>query len=401
MQTIERIYLDHNATTRPFSEMAQELSKLLLSADSSLWGNPSSIHMDSRGPKNILRECHRKFSKIINCNPLEVVFNSGASEGNNTVFKSVWSHYERHGKTPNEYLISNVEHPSVAKVADHLSSLGAIVKKIPVSRSGEIDLDFIQQNISDQTALVSVMLANNETGAVFPISQISKILKMRNILFHVDCVQALGKLPIDVKELQVDYATFSAHKFYALKGTGALYVKKGAPYENLIFGGGQERHRRGGTENIVGLWAFEFMLDQLLLNPEVLSQKIQSMEKLRNSFESLILKNIENVSITNSDVPRICNTSSLVINGVDGETLLMSLDLKGFAVSTGAACSSGSPEPSPVLLAMGLSRDEAQSSLRVSVGWETTEADILKFSNCLIQEVKRLREIHLIQGKSL
>lgn len=380
------VYLDHNATTRPDDELLSELAQLI-QKDQLQWGNPSSIHLASRDPKNILRETRRLFAANLNCQPTEVIFNSGASEGNNTVLKSVWQIL---GKVKNEFLVSQVEHPSVVKTMEYLETLGAIVKWIPVDRDGQIDLDFIQKNISEKTALVSVMFANNETGSIFPIKQISKIVKSHRVLFHVDCVQALGKETIDLNQLQIDYATFSGHKFYALKGVGVLFVRRGSPYVNLIHGGGQERGRRGGTENILAIWSIQKMLPRLK-DIEIQNQKIKN---LRNYFEDQVKQKISAVIITAHKGLRLSNTSSLVISGVDGETLLMSLDIKGFAVSTGAACSSGNPEPSPVLMAMGLSREEAQSSLRVSLGWKNTKAEIDQFVVALVEVVERVRSLN-------
>lgn len=383
------VYLDHNATTRPDPELLKELSSLIQN-DQLQWGNPSSIHLMSRDPKNILRETRKSFAENFNCSATEIIFNSGASEGNNTVLKSVWHVLgQKTSQAKNEFLVSQVEHPSVAKTVEYLETLGAVIKWIPVSRSGQIDLDFIKNNISDKTALVSVMYANNETGTIFPIEAISQIIKPKNILFHVDCVQTLGKENVDLNQLHIDYATFSAHKFYGLKGLGVLFVRKGSPYVNLVHGGGQERGRRGGTENILAIWSLQQMLPQL---KEVEAKNVQ-LKKLRDEFETQVQHKISNVTITAQQSPRLTNTSSLVIKDVDGETLLMSLDLKGFAVSTGAACSSGNPEPSPVLIAMGLSREEAQSSLRVSLGWSTTQDEIDRFVETLTEVVQRIRSL--------
>ncbi len=378
-----RVYLDHNATTAPGPLVLEKLSDLI-----SEWGNPSSIHLSSRGPKNILRETRKSFSEAFHCSPLEVIFNSGASEGNNTVLKSVWNKF---GLAKNEYLISSVEHPSVMKTAFYLESLGAKVQLIPVSRAGTIDLQFISDHISDKTALISCMFANNETGTVFPIHEIVALAKKHNVLVHSDCVQVLGKMPLNLEKLQIDYATFSGHKFYSLKGTGVLFVRKNAPYTSLVHGGGQERSRRGGTENVLGISSLQVMLEQL---PGLESQNLKIL-KLRDHMETEILKKISKVTITAVESERLVNTSSLVISGVDGETLLMSLDLLGFSVSTGAACSSGSPEPSPVLLSMGLSRQEAQNSLRIGLGWFTTESDVKKFIEALVSVVERIRSVEV------
>jgi cysteine desulfurase len=375
------VYLDFNATTPLSDAVLSEMPKLL-----SLWGNPSSIHLASRGPKTILRETRKKLADYLKVSSLEIIFNSGASEGNNTVLKSVWQSL---GHEKNEFIISSVEHPSVAKTAQYLESLGAIIHWVPVSRDGNIDMDFIKNKMNDRTALISVMYANNETGSVFPIKEISQLAKTRGVLVHSDCVQAFGKKEFNLNDLGVDYATMSAHKFYALKGCGILFVRKNSPYINLIHGGGQERARRGGTENILGIASLNVMLDQL----SEVSQKELQILKLRNYFETEIKDQISNVTVTCEQSERLANTSSLVINGVDGETLLVSLDLKGFAVSTGAACSSGNPEPSPVLLALGLSRQEAQNSLRVSLGWTTTQEEIDLFIHHLVEIVERLRSL--------
>lgn len=377
-----RIYLDHNATTPLSDSLKQRWPELF-----DLWGNPSSIHTDSRPAKQWLRETRQKLSSILGCSPLEIIFNSGASEGNNTVLKSVWQLAE---PERNEFLVSQVEHPSVMKTAEYLETCGAIVHYIPVSRSGQIDLEFIKNKLSAKTALVSVMYANNETGSIFPIAEIAAMAHSVGALMHSDCVQMFGKSNVDFKSLNIDYGTFSAHKFYALKGTGFAYVKKSTPWLPLIHGGGQERSRRGGTENILGIASLGIALEGFAN----LDEKLNHMTSLRDHLENKILELIPEVAVTARENLRLCNTSSLIVKNVDGETLLMSLDLKGFSVSTGAACSSGNPEPSPVLLAVGLTRAEAQNSLRVSLGWKTTEEEVDLFIQVLTDVVKKLRDIN-------
>lgn len=377
-----RVYLDHNATT-PLAESIQARWSELFH----LWGNPSSIHASSRPGKLWLRETKQKLSHILKCSPVEIIFNSGASEGNNTVLKSVWNEI---GHTRSEFLISQVEHPSVIKTADYLESLGAIIKRIPVSQSGQIDMQFIKDNLSSKTALVSVMFANNETGTIFPIAEISQLAHANGALMHSDCVQMFGKSSIEFASLQLDYATFSAHKYYSLKGTGFTFVKKGSPWVPLIHGGGQERARRGGTENILGIATLGIVLE----NFTEANKKIPEMTRLRDLMENIILQSTKDVFVTAAKSPRLSNTSNMIISGVDGETLLMSLDLKGFAVSTGAACSSGNPEPSPVLLNMGLTRQQAQNSLRVSLGLDTTESNIRDFTTTLLAAIQKLRQIN-------
>ena len=383
------IYLDFNATAPLSQKVITSMPQLL-----ELWGNPSSIHLASRGPKTILRETKKKLADYLKVSSLEIIFNSGASEGNNTVLKSVWNTFRpgnHFGQTVrNEFLISSVEHPSITKTAQFLESEGAIIHWIPVSRDGDLDLNFIKEKLSERTALVSCMFANNETGTVFPIKEIVALAKSKNVLVHSDCVQAFGKTDFNLADVGVDYATISAHKFYALKGCGVLFARKNAPYINLVHGGGQERSRRGGTENILGIASLGVMLDQL---PEV-SKKEAELKELRDYFEAQVLAQIPQTSVTCANSKRLANTSSLVIAGVDGETLLVSLDLKGFAVSTGAACSSGNPEPSPVLLAVGLSRQEAQNSLRISLGWSTTREQIDLFIQQLVEIVAHLRSVY-------
>ncbi|MBC7742110.1 MAG: cysteine desulfurase [Bdellovibrionaceae bacterium] len=388
-----RIYLDHNATTPPAPVLAARWSELLF-----VTGNPSSIHNESRMPKAWLRETRQKFANYLNCSPLEIIFNSGASEGNSSILKSAW---QLRNQNRNEIIVSQVEHPSVIKTAEHLQAQGAIVHWVPVDRAGLIDLDFIKNKLSEKTLLVSVMFANNETGSIFPIKEIAALAHQAGALMHADCVQLLGKYnleqhPEKLKIFDLDYATFSAHKFYALAGTGVVFIKKNSPWVPLVHGGGQERGRRGGTENVLGIASLGIVLDEL----KAAKVHVDEMLRLRNLLESSILARIDGCTITAAEGARLANTSSLVMTNVDGETLLMSLDLKGFSVSTGAACSSGNPEPSPVLLAMGLSRIEAQSSLRISLGWQTTEEQIILFVNTLVEVVAKLREINLT-GKDL
>lgn len=382
----QRVYLDFNATTPPLSALRSRWSEVL-----EISGNPSSIHNEGRVPKTILREARNKISGLLGCSPLEVIFNSGASEGNSSILRSV---HDGNRSRRNEYLISQVEHPSVLKTAAYLVSQGAVVHFIPVSQSGVIDMNFIRDKLSSRTALVSVMYANNETGNIFPVKEIAQVAHAAGALMHADCVQLLGKSDVDFSCLELDYATFSAHKLYSIKGTGFCYVKKGSPWSSLIHGG-QERGRRGGTENVTGIAALNIVLDSF----NNCKTKINAVEKLRNEMETNILAKIPAVRIVGKAGQRISNTSSLVIDNIDGETLLMTLDLKGFAVSTGAACSSGNSEPSPVLMAMGLSREQAQSSLRISLGWESDEQQINRFVSTLADTVTKLREINLEEKK--
>ncbi len=390
-------YFDHNATTPVSSAVLQALPEI-----AQAWGNPSSIHWGGRQPKNVLRDARKAVADSVGVSPLEIIFTSGGSEANNTVLRGLFEYYQTAQFVPAEqrnrthYMCSEVEHPSMIKTMQHLQSLGARVDFIPVNRQGQIDIEFVKAHVTEETALVSVMFANNETGTLFPIKELVEIAHAKGALFHTDAVQAYGKVPVNLKELNVDFASFSGHKFYSLKGTGFLFSKKGTHFSSLVQGGGQERHRRGGTENTVGIGALGVMAARISEVPA----HAKDIAELRDYMEQRILSEITEVSVTAAETARLPNTSSLILKGVDGETMLMALDLKGFAVSTGAACSSGNPEPSPVLLAMGLTRDEAQNSLRLSLGWENTREEVDQFIEALKVVVARLRSLKEDEGDS-
>lgn len=379
---LEPVYFDHNATT-PVDLGVIENLKTWVQA----FGNPSSIHWAGRTPKSLLRSSRKSLAQWVKVQPLELVFTSGGSEANNLALQGIFKKL-----TPtsprNQLILSQVEHPSVMKTALHLKAQGFQVDFVPVDRKGLLDLSTYKGLLSDKTALVSIMFANNETGHIFPIKELCALAHEVGARFHTDGVQALGKVDLDLKDLNVDMASFSSHKTYALKGSGVLYVKQGLSLESLIYGGGQERGRRAGTENILSIAAIGHMAETL--RHQMPSQKCAG---LRDHFESVVLKRLSGVQITGGENLRLPNTSSLMIDGIDGETLLMNLDVKGYAVSTGAACSAGSPEPSPVLLAMGFSRDEAQRSLRVSFGKDNTLKQVDSFIETLVEIVERLRQL--------
>lgn len=318
---------------------------------------------------------------------MELIFTSGGSEGNNTVIGGLLD--SPLAKTKTELITTRVEHPSLVRTMDHAEARGFKVHRISVNRDGEIDFDHFNKVLSEKTLLVSVMLANNETGAILPLEKIALLCKEKNVLSHTDAVQALGKMPVNLNTLGVDFATFSGHKFYALKGTGFIYARRGQEFFPYIHGGGQERGRRSGTENVLAIASMGFMGEKL----KDFSQAYENMKTCRDSFEEQITKAIPDIAITGQKANRAPNTSSVVVRGVHGESLLISLDVKGFSVSTGSACSSGSSEPSAVLQSMGLTREDAQSSLRVSMGWFTTLSDVNRFVEALVQTVEHLRSI--------
>jgi cysteine desulfurase len=369
------VYLDHNATTPVHPEILAKVPEWLAS-----WGNPSSIHAFGRGPKSVLREARQKIADLAGVQPLELIFTAGGSEANNLALKGA-------AVKRKHFVVSAVEHPSVRKTAEWLQSQGAKVDFFGVDREGRADLDQLRALVTAETAMVSCMLANNETGHIYPLKEIAAIAHAQGALVHTDAVQALGKIEINLRELGVDLATFSGHKFYALKGCGVLYARKGVTVNPVIHGGAQERGRRAGTENLLSIAALGFMCGK---KSEIAAQG-QRIAQLRDHMEKRILSEIGHTVVTGPSAPRLPNTSSLCLQGVDGETLLMNLDVRGFGVSTGAACSSGNPEPSPTLLAMGLTREEAQSSLRLSLGWGNTREEVDRFVDELKLVVARLR----------
>lgn len=379
-----RVYLDHNATTPLSPKVRSALPDWIQQ-----FGNPSSIHWGGRGPKSILRNSRKNISELLGCDPLEIIFTAGGSESNNLALKGVYYELGRQGSQRNHYLVSSVEHPSILRTAEFLKIQGADVEFYPIPRGGKIDLDHFASRLKPTTALVSFMLANNETGVIFPIKKMAKLAHAAGALFHCDAVQALGKIPFGVKDLGVDYLSVAGHKFYSMKGAGVLVQRKGAPLEALIHGGGQERHRRAGTENLLAIASLGLMAQE----KENIIPRGQELAVLRDHFEKLLVEAVPSIKLNIGEAPRLPNTSSVVIHGVEGEVLLMNLDMEGFAVSTGAACSSGSSEPSPTLMAMGLSREEAQSSLRVSFGWENSKADVENFVVVLARVVKHLRSL--------
>lgn len=376
------VYLDHNATTPVHPEVIEKLP---------LWvhfsGNPSSVHKASREPKALIRETRKALAEYFHVHPLELIFTSGGSESNNLAIKGIYFTQKKLGRT--HFITSQIEHPSVMKAFEFLERQGATVNYIPVDSDGNLDLEFYKSKLTENTALVSVMLANNETGAIHPIKEMCELAHQKGALFHTDAVQALGKIDVNLEDLGVDLASFSAHKFYSLKGTGVLFQKRGTQLEPLISGGGQERGRRAGTENTLSIAALGYMISK---KDQIAEQNVR-IKNLRDDMEKEIIQSIPAVRIIQNP-NRLPNTSSLFFDGVDGETLLMNLDMHGICVSTGAACSSGSQEPSAVLRAMGFTRKEAQSSLRISLGWENNAEQIEYFLEVLKKVVERIRQFN-------
>ncbi len=375
------VYLDYNATTPPDKEVLKTAQKSF-----NYWGNPSSVHQAAMESKNLIWKSREKVSQFIGCHPLEVIFTSGASESNNFALKGL---FEKNGGEKNELIISSVEHPSLMMTAEYLSQKGFKVHKIPVSREGVLDEYFFDRCLNQKTLLVSIMVANNETGILTSLPRLIQKAKSKGSYFHSDMVQLLGKLPVNVRDLNIDLASFSAHKCYGLKGCGILYCKKGVSLENLIHGGPQERSRRAGTENLSGIVAFGAVAEKA----NYFLEEQKNMKELRDKMEEEILSSIPNVEIIGYKVERLPNTSSIFISGVEGETLLMNLDLKGFFVSVGSACNSGKIDSSSVLTSMGFTERESRSCIRVSLGCGTRKKDIDNFVKTLKNVIERLRSL--------
>lgn len=376
-----RIYLDYNATTPPHPLALKAAGKAF-----ELWGNPSSVHQTSAGAKALLWETRQTLAQFIDGHPLEIIFTSGASEANNQVLKGLFS---LAGEKRRELIISAVEHPSIKEVAKWLSKRGFKVHTVPVSRKGFLDESYFEEVLSENTLLVSIMRAHNETGVIFPIKELAGKAHDKGAIFHSDMVQSLGKEKFSVKEWGVDLASFSAHKVYGLKGCGALYCRKGVILDNLIHGGGQERGRRAGTENLVSIASFGAVLEK----GDELVENSRQLKSLRDYLEQKVHSSLSGIKVVGEEASRLSNTSCLYISGVEGESLLMNLDLKGFSVSVGSACSSGKITESSSLRAMGLTAEEAQSSIRVSLGLGIERKDIDLFVENLQAIVTRLRSL--------
>lgn len=378
----DSIYLDYNATTKPRPSALEGAKKAI-----KYWGNPSSVHQNASKAKNLLWSSRQSLSQFIGCEPLEIIFTSGASEANNQAIKGLFIEPTQERK---ELMISSVEHPSILAVADFLSSQGWKVHKIPVSKEGFLDEDFFEKHLSEKTLLVSIMLANNETGIIFPIQKLAEKTHEKGAFFHSDMTQGLGKLDINVKNFDVDLASFSAHKCYGLKGCGLLYCRKKVPLENLIHGGPQERKRRAGTENLLGISAFGAIAKE----GKAILEENQKLKALRDTMEEEILSSLPDVTVIGQKNHRLVNTSCLYISGVEGETLFMNLDLKGISLSVGSACGSGKMQSNSILTSMGWSEEVARSTVRVSMGLETTKNHLEYFQKHLQDCVTRLRTIN-------
>lgn len=382
------IYLDHNATT-PIDPRALES---MIPYMSEHYGNPSSIHSYGSRAKAALDESRERVSDLVSAKPNEIVFTSGGSESNNYAIVGAASALIDKG---NHLITTAIEHASILETFGFLANHGFKVTLLGVNEHGIIDMDELRESITDETILVSVMLANNETGVVMPIKEIAAIAKEKGVLFHTDAVQALGKMEINFNDISVDMLSISSHKIYGPKGVGAICVRNGLRIDPLIHGGGQERGRRSGTENVGGIVGFGKACE--IIKEEVRGQKVEvNVNEFRDKLFRGILDKIDGVTLNGHPEKRLSNTLNLSFEDVEGESLVMSLDLEGIAVSTGSACSEGNVDPSHVLLAMGLSKQQASSSIRFSFGRFNEERDVDRVLEVLPEIVGRIRQV----GKS-
>jgi len=384
---MKKIYLDYNATTPVDPRVLEAMMPYFRDG----FGNPSSIHSFGMRGKGALDRAREQVAALINASPREIVFTSGGSESNNYAVKGVAFADVR--KRGNHLVTTCVEHESVLEAFRSLERSGFRVTYLGVDASGIIDLDELRDSISDETILVSCIFANNETGTVMPIAGIARIVKEKGAIFHTDAVQAAGKIPIDTDEIPADLMTLSAHKFYGPKGAGALYVREGinkrVRLKPLIHGGGQERGSRSGTENVPAI-AGMGMASEISLRER--KEDELRIRPLRDRLWERFSCDIRGIRL-NGDIDRLLfNTLNVFIDGVSGDSLSMALDLEGIALSTGSACSEGKVDPSHVLMAMGLSREESSSSVRFSLGRFTGDGEIDAAAGIVPRAVDRIRE---------
>jgi cysteine desulfurase len=383
MTTGSPVYLDHNATTPVRPEVAEIINHHLGAA----FGNPNSIHRFGRETRGAVEGARGHAAALIGArSPEEIIFTSGGTESDNWALRGAVAAVNGGG----HIVTTAVEHPAVLGTCEALEKTGTQVSYVKPDSKGRVSADEIVKAIRPDTQIVSMMWANNEVGTVQPIAEIGAACRERGIIFHTDAVQAAGKISIDVEAARVDLLSASGHKINTSKGAGFLYIREGVHIEPIITGGGQERDLRSGTENVPGIAGLG---EACRLAREGLTGAAVETARLRDMLENEILEHIPDVVMNGDPDHRLPGTSNLGFLGAEGETLLIRLDLEGFAVSTGSACSSGSTEPSHVLLAMGLPKDAIRGSLRISLGWGNTEDDVRRLMKILPGAVERVRQM--------
>ena len=374
-------YFDYNAST----PIAPEVLDIFHRALAEGFGNASSIHHVGQTARQTLEHARGQVSALLGCSTKELVFCSGGTEADNhAIFGVVGRREDAH------VVISAIEHPAVANAAAEVRRRGGDVTVVPVSSRGVVDPDDVRRALRPNTALVSVMHVNNEIGTVQPVREIAAIVRDAGVLMHSDGVQAAGRIPVSVRELGVDLYSISGHKMRAPKGVGALFVRKGVQTESMIFGGRHESARRAGTENTPGIAAMGKAAE---VARSGLQDEMRRLAALRDRLEQGVLERVADVSVNGAGAQRVPNTTNLCFEGIEGESLVIALDLKGFCVSSGSACSSGAVEPSPVLLALGLTKERAKSSVRFSLGAENTAEQVDELIEAVVDMTAHLRRL--------
>ena len=389
MANTRRVYLDHSATTPIDPRVVEAMLPYLTEK----FGNASSVHLFGQEARAAVDRARRDVAALIRARANEIVFVSGGTEANNLAIRGVTDAASSHGR---HLITSTMEHPSVRGICDSLEKGGWEVTRLPVYDDGIVRVADVRNALRPDTVLISLMLANNEVGTIQPIAEIGELIRQvredgqRHLRFHTDAVQAAGRIPVDVDDLGVDLLSLSAHKLYAPKGAGALFVRKGTRLTPQNVGGHQERERRAGTEAVPGIVAFGTAAK---LAATELGERSRHDEHLRDLFESRVASLIDNIVWNGSRRQRLPHLSNISFRFIEGEGLLINLDLHGIAVSTGSACSSGTLEPSPVILALGRDVELARGSIRFSFGKDNTEADVERVLEVLPQAVERLRQL--------
>ena len=377
------IYLDHNATTPVHPRVFAAMEPFLKEG----FGNASGLYQLGRNAKIALEEARAQVASCLGALPEEVVFTAGGTESDNLALRGVTRALREKGR---HIVTMAIEHHAVMRTCEDLQEEGFEVTFLPVDTDGRVDPDEVRRSLRSDTILLSVMHANNEVGTIQPLQEIGEIARAQEVVFHTDAVQAIGKIPVDVEEIGVDLLSLSAHKLYGPKGAGALYVKKGTPLLPVLTGGHHEHSMRAGTENVAGIVGLATAVE---IATASLDEEGKRLASLRNRLEKEVLRRIEHVRVNAGKAPRVSNTSNMSFQSVDGESILLHLDLQGICASTGSACTTDSPEPSHVLLAMGADSREAQGSIRFSLGKDNTKKDIDTTVEALVEIVGQLRAI--------
>lgn len=379
-----RVYFDYNATTPPSPEVVERVA----SATRDLFGNPSSVHHFGQQAKAALDEARSAVAALIKADPSEIVFTAGGTESDNFAIRGVADALEATGR---KHLVATaIEHEAVLNTVKALGKRGWRTTLLPVDQTGVVSIEQVREALADDTALVSVMHANNEIGTIQPIAEIAALAHERGALMHTDAVQSTGKLVVDVKALGVDLLSLSAHKFNGPKGAGVLYVKRGTRMQPILTGGKHERNRRAGTENTPAIAGMGVAARQAV---QKLAAEASRLSTLRDRLETGILASVSGTAVNGGAVPRVPNTTNISFDRIEAESLLIALDLEGIAVSTGSACSSGTLEPSHVLKAMGLPVHRTQNSLRFSLGLYSTAEEVERVIETLPRLVQKLRAL--------